>query len=162
MPGINRIPLLPVLLVLTAGCQAPPDAGGPIATRTTSEVEADLDAMTSAWVAMANADDAAGVAALYLDDALYVDPAGEVYDGRDQIQAYLEETFSQASGLESERLGHMSDGDLVVHHGRYSTQVMDEASTEGVVTNTGRWVIVSEYQPDGSLRIRLHQNTWTN
>jgi hypothetical protein len=39
---------------------------------------------------------------------------------------------------------------------------MDDASPEGVITNTGRWVIVSEYRPDGSLMIRLHQNTWTN
>jgi hypothetical protein len=45
---------------------------------------------------------------------------------------------------------------------RSARQVMDDASPEGVITNTGRWVIVSEYRPDGSLMIRLHQNTWTN
>ena len=52
-----------------------------------SEVAADL---VEAWVAGWNADDPVGVAAVFTEDGVLLDPLNQVIEGRDAIESYVE------------------------------------------------------------------------
>ena len=149
--------LTPVLLAMVAtGCQPPPEAEMEMPpTRTAQEVEADFDAFRAEWQDLANADDAAGVAVLYAEDAVYVDVYGTVYSGREAVQGYFEGSFAAASGLVIETTDVLFHGDMVAGYGTFSQTVQ---GPEGDMTMAGMWQTVSLYQADGSVKIRLHQS----
>jgi ketosteroid isomerase-like protein len=92
------------------------------------------------------------VAALYTDDAMYVDPYGGVHEGPAAIEAYYAESLARSSGWELQIGGSMVDGDMVAGYGTWSGTPV---APEGAPPMTGRWQNVSVYQPDGSLKIRL-------
>lgn len=141
-------------LLLVAGCQPPPETEME-PERTAQEIESAVDDLRTDWQSMANADDAAGVAALYASDAVLIDPYGNVHNGRDAIQGYFTESFATASSFEIQTTDLMSHGDMVVGYGSFDQTVQ---GPEGDMTMTGMWQTVSMYQPDGSILIRLHQS----
>lgn len=153
MRGVLVASTLVLTAALTVGCQPP--AGEMEPDRTEQEVEADFDALRADWQSMANADDAAGVAALYTADAVFIEVSGEVYSGRDAIAGYLEESFPQASDLTIETTDLMTHGDVVAGYGTFSQTV---AGPEGEMSMSGMWMTVAAYQPDGNPRIVLHQS----
>ena len=147
--------LTPILMAMVAtGCQPPPEVEMEPA-RTAQEVEADFEATKAEWQSLANADDPAGVAALYTADAVFVDAFGNVYDGREAIQGYLEGSFPTASDIVIETTSTIFHGDMVAAYGTFSQTV---AGPEGDMTMAGMWQTVSLYQPDGSVKLRMHHS----
>ena len=147
--------LSPALIALVAfACQPPPEEMAEPA-RTAQAVQADSDALRAEWQNLANADDVAGVAALYAEDAVFIDTYGNVYNGRTAISGYLEGSFAAGTDLSIQTTDLVVHGDMVAGYGTYSMTV---AGPEGDMTMNGMWMTVSLYQPDGSVRIQLHQS----
>ena len=144
--------LIPTLFILlTAGCQQPAQEMAP---RTVQEVEDAFEAVRAEWQALANADDAAGVAAFYAEDAQFTDPYGNIYTGRAAITEYLQQFFAAASDISIQRSDLVAHGDMMAASGTYSQTVQ---GPEGAMTMSGMWQTVSLFQPDGSMQLRLHQ-----
>ncbi len=145
--------LIPTLFILlTAGCQPPAQE---LAPRTMQEVEDAFEAVRAEWQALANADDAAGVAAFYAEDAQLTDPYGNVYTGRAAITEYFQQSFAAASDITIQRSDLVFHGDMVAAYGTFSQTVQ---GPEGAMTMSGLWQTVSLFQPDGSIQLRMHQS----
>jgi len=140
-------------LLLAAGCQAPPEQMAP--QRTAAEVDAAFETLRADWQSMANADDAAGVAAFYTDDAVFIDVYGNAYEGREAITAYFEGSFASSSALDIQTTDMVVHGDMVAGYGTFSQTV---TGPDGEMQMSGMWMTVSLYQADGSVKIRLHQS----
>jgi uncharacterized protein (TIGR02246 family) len=142
-----RVMSLLMLALIAIACQP--------AERSAQKVEADVESARAKWQSLANADDAAGVAALYTEDAVFVAASGEVYDGRESVRAYCEESFPVSSGLEIKTTDMVFRGDMAAAYGTFSQTIQ---TPDGDVPIEGKWQTVSVYQPDGSLKIVLHQS----
>jgi uncharacterized protein (TIGR02246 family) len=143
---------VPALLVFMAmGCQPPAQEMEPL--RTAGQVEADVEALRVAWLNAANSGDAAGVASFYTDDAVFVDPYGIVHQGRAALEMYWEQSLTRSSGYDIVTEGIIFEGDMGAGYGTWSATLQ---GPEGPVPTGGRWHTVSLYQPDGSLKLRLH------
>jgi uncharacterized protein (TIGR02246 family) len=149
-----RISVFALLALVAVGCQPPPQADV-APERTLAEVEADFEALRAEWQSLANADDAAGVAAFYTEDAVFVDTYGNVYSGREAIQAYFEGSFPTGSDLAIETAETVVEGDMAVGRGTFSQTVQ---GPEGELRLNGMWMTASIYQADGSVKIRMHQS----
>jgi uncharacterized protein (TIGR02246 family) len=147
--------LSPALVAFVAfACQPPPQEMAEPA-RTAQAVQADFDALRAEWQNLANADDFAGVAALYTQDAVFIDVNGNVYNGREAISGYLESSFAGSTDLNIQTTDMVMNGDMVAGYGTFSQTV---TGPEGDMTMNGMWMTVSLYQPDGSVQIRMHQS----
>jgi uncharacterized protein (TIGR02246 family) len=135
-------------------CQPPQEEMAEPA-RTAQAVQADFDALRAEWQNLANAGDFAGVAALYAQDAVFIDVYGNVYNGREAISGYLEGSFAAATDLSIQTTDMVVEGDMVAGYGTFSQTV---AGPDGDMTMNGMWMTVSLYQPDGSVQIRVHQS----
>jgi uncharacterized protein (TIGR02246 family) len=71
-------------VLLLAGCSQPS------VTVPVSDLKAQIDANNAAWVVAANQGDAAGVAALYTEDATMLPPGMDIQQGRAAIQKTVE------------------------------------------------------------------------
>jgi uncharacterized protein (TIGR02246 family) len=143
-----------LVAVLAAACQAPP-AEETAPERTAAQVEADFDALRADWQSMAVADNAEGVAAMYAEDAVFTDVYGNIYNGRDAILGYLQESFAAATDLVIQTTDMLFSGDMVAGYGTFSQTV---PGPEGDMVLNGMWQTVSTYQPDGSIQIHYHQS----
>jgi uncharacterized protein (TIGR02246 family) len=123
--------------------------------RSAAAVEADFEALRADWQSMAEAGDAAAVAAMYAEDAVFTDVYGTMYSGREAILGYLEGSFAAASDLRIETTDMVFHGDMVAGYGTFSQTV---EGPEGPMQMTGMWQTVSMYQEDGSVKIMLHQS----
>ena len=121
-------------------------------SRTAVEVEADFDAMRAQWQDLANADDPVGVAAFYAEDAVFSDVYGNVYNGREAIQWYLEGSFATGADLVVETTDVVFHGDMVAGYGTFAQTV---TGPEGDMPMQGMWQTVSMYQPDGTILIHV-------
>jgi uncharacterized protein (TIGR02246 family) len=95
------------------------------------------------------------VAALYAPDAVFIDVYGNVYNGREAIAGYLESSVQRGTDLTIQNTDLVVEGDMVAGYGTFSQTV---TGPEGDMPMNGMWMSVSLYQPDGSLKIRLHQS----
>lgn len=145
---------IPIILVafLAAGCQPPPETEM-APERTAQQVNADFDVLRADWQNLANADDAAGVAAYYTEDAVLVDAYGNVYEGRAAIQGYFEGSFPSSTDLVIQTRGMKFHGDMVAGYGTFTQTVQ---GPEGDMVMSGMWQTASMYQADGSVKILLH------
>jgi uncharacterized protein (TIGR02246 family) len=143
-----------LLALMMLACTPPPqEEMAP--TRTAQEVQAAFETLRAEWQDLANAGNGAAVADFYTADATVTEPDGVIYKGREAIAAYFEGAFPGASDLVITTTEHFVHGDLVASHGTFSQTV---EGPEGPMSMSGMWQTVSVYQPDGSLKIRLHQN----
>ena len=148
--------LSPALVAFVAFACQPPQEEMAEPARTAQAVQADFDALPAAIRArVLRIGDFAGVAALYTQDAVFIDVHGNVYNGRDAISGYLESSFASSTDLNIQTTDMVMDGDMVAAYGTFSQTV---AGPEGDMPMDGMWVTVSLYQPDGSVQIRLHQS----
>jgi uncharacterized protein (TIGR02246 family) len=151
MRRLSLFPVLPLLALVAIGCQPPAQEMAPL--RTAQQVQVDINALRATWQELANAGDASGVAALYADDALYVDQYGGVHEGRAAIEGYFGQSLTRSSGYEIVTQGTVIQGDMVAAYGTFSGTL---TGPEGAMPTGGMWQAVSVYQPDGSLKLRLH------
>jgi uncharacterized protein (TIGR02246 family) len=147
------LPFLALPLLLVLACQPPSEEATPQPDRTAAQIEADMEAFRAAWVELANAGDVAGVAAMYTEDAVFTDPYGNVHSGRAAITEYLEGSFARATGYDVVITNYVTHGDMAASYGTHSVTVQ---GPDGAAAQMGMWQTVSSYQPDGSVKIRLH------
>lgn len=119
--------------------------------------EAAIDeAMTrlrDAWVSAATAGDAAAIAGLYADDAVFVGAAGDRMEGRDAIQQGLAEALTGLTSMEVNSLDREVSPDLIADMGTY-TQTLE--GDQGEQTVEGYYIAVSRPTEDGGWEIVQH------
>ena len=123
-------------------------AAGPAAA---GALEDRVAKMNAAWDAAFNSQDAAGVAALYAEDARAVTGDGTIKDGRAEIEALFRSFMD--SGFHDHEIGMLSaerTGDVIYETGTWKG-VGGDGKTYG-----GHLVNIYERQGDGSWKTVLH------
>lgn len=127
---------------------APPAPSEPVA-----EALPDLPPVSS-WTDAFNAGDAAGLAALYSEDAILMPPNAEALSGREAIQTFWEGFMAEGGQVSLGELESTIDG----HHGyQYGTyQVVDG---EGNEVDRGKWIVIFQHGPSGW---QMHRDIWNS
>lgn len=98
-----RCALVPMLALLAgsvlAGC-APERPRGQPEARLEKRVHAAVDSVRSSYLAAYNAADTAAVVRHFTEDAVYLPPAAEPREGRDEIRSYLADELGEGARLE--------------------------------------------------------------
>lgn len=151
MPNPNIIRVAAVALG-AAACAAPgveareAVAGGEIAA-----VHQALERIDRRWEQAANRGDAAGVAALYTDNAYLLPPNAEIAQGTDEIRRVLQAYIDLGLGNVRFTRVHVNvSGDLAYEVGRYSLEIAPQGQR---ITDNGKYIIVAERQPDGGWKL---------
>ena len=126
----------------------------PLAAHAASPEE-DVTAAYTAWDAAFNAGDAAAVAALYTDDAIFLPPTHDVVEGPAGVEKFMSGLFNMGiTGHTLEIIKVSGDGNLVVAAAKWTAIGKDASGADhpssGVATH------VFERQADGSLKLKLH------
>jgi uncharacterized protein (TIGR02246 family) len=118
-------------------------------------LEAAFTAVSDAWQEAYVAGDAAGVASLYSDDAMYMLPNELAVQGRMAIEQRLSSMMEQLTSRSIEIAGDITEvsGDLAYGTGMYkmSGEVMGEP-----LEDEGKYLVVMKKQADGSWKIQAH------
>jgi uncharacterized protein (TIGR02246 family) len=134
--------LLAVALALAAGCGPKTNAPDDVAA---------LKAMEDAYVKAVNAGDAAGLAALYVEDAVRMVSNMPAIKGREAIRAFYQSDFDLFANEETNAVEDIQvRGDLAVVRGTYASKAVPRIAGPAVIEDTGKWVAVSRRQDDGS------------
>jgi uncharacterized protein (TIGR02246 family) len=106
-----------------------------------------------------NRGDAAGVAALYTDDATVMPPNDEMVKGRQGIQDLLN-GFMQMGGkdLTLTTVDVSGSGNTAYEIGKYSFTLQPEG--QAAMTDSGKYVVVWKRQADGTWK--LHVDIWNS
>ena len=120
------------------------------------EHQKDYANSTEMWEKAYNARDAAGVAAVYTEDGVVMAPGAETVQGREAIQALIEQDLSANEGntLHIDSVEHAMSGDLGFARGTYSV-----TDADGNTVDTGKWVEVRK-KVDGKWYI--HRDIWNS
>lgn len=119
------------------------------------EVEQATDQIEADFIAAFNAEDGAGIAALFAPDGM-IAPPELVSIEQPAIAMYYDAQFESGADftLEVEREGILVTGDMSVAWGGFATSVIAEGA-ETIVT-TGRYGVVSKRMEDGTWKIYRH------
>ncbi|MGD8700443.1 MAG: SgcJ/EcaC family oxidoreductase [Gemmatimonadales bacterium] len=138
---------------------------GLIACAQQAEQEAiDMEALAAAmaaieadWKQAYDAGDAAAVAALYAEDAVYMAPYSEAARGRPAIEARLAEVMGATSErkVTIERFDAGAAGDLSYGIGTYTLE-MGMAGVEQPMTDSGKYMTIAKLGADGTWKIYAH------
>jgi len=126
-----------------------------------AEATAASDATEAAYIAAYNAEDGAGIAALFASDAL-IAPPGMASIKQSGIAAYYDAQFSSGADftLTVDREGIIVSGDMSVAWGTYVATVAMEGADP--IATDGRYSAVSKRQADGSWKIYRHMFNYIN
>jgi uncharacterized protein (TIGR02246 family) len=144
------------ILLLAAACQ---QAEQTEATADVSEKGSGIDPAAAAelrngWIAAAERDDAAAVAAMYAEDAIFMTGDGATLNGRAAIEAGLAESFKANSGLTVTEESSEASGDVSYSTGQWQQKI---ATPDGkTVDAEGRYLVITKLQTDGTLKIVRH------
>ena len=152
---VNLIAFVVLLLTVSiSACGSPEAQPEPAAEAGPSEADdrAALEQLTDQWYTAFNAADAEGVASLYTDDAVVMNPNVPTWVGREAIQTGWQAdfdgaTFEVASEIDEIRV----HGDWALVRGRDTST---RTPTDGdPIQETSKWLAIHERQPDGSWKI---------
>jgi len=142
-------------VALTPGCTpaADQEAEAPV---TPVDVSAEIMAANEAFVAANNAGDAAGVAAMYTDDAILYPPNGEpLAGGPEAIAAFFQGVFD--AGIERvilETVEAVGMGDTAVEIGRLTL-----LGADGGTIDSGSYMVLWKKTDTGW---KLHRDIWNS
>ena len=123
------------------------------------DVRAALEKSSQAWMAAFNAGDAAGIAALYTEDAMLLPPDATQIKGRqavqDTFQGWIDAGFKD---IVFETVEVEVSGDMAYEVGLYSVKA--PAENDQMITATGNFLVVWKKGADGVWR--LHRDTWND
>ena len=116
-----------------------------------------MDQTEAKWKRAFESGDAAAVAALYTDDAIYMAPYDEAARGRAAIEARLSENMGMMTSrqITIQRTGEGGSGDLAYGIGTYSAQMQPEGAPEPINAN-GKYLTLSKRGADGTWKIYAH------
>jgi uncharacterized protein (TIGR02246 family) len=143
-------------MLLAVACQQTEQTGtsANVSEKASSENPAASGELRAQWIAAAERDDAAAVAAMYADDAIFLSNDGGVYNGRAAIEAALAESFKTGSGLTVTEESTETVGEVVYATGEWMQKI---ATPDGkTVDAEGRYLVISRLQPDGTWKIARH------
>lgn len=143
-------------ILLAAACQQAEQtqATADVSEKASGANPAASGELRAQWVAAAERDDAAAVAAMYAEDAVFLGNDGTAYNGRAAIETALAESFKTGSGLTVTEETTETAGDVVYATGQWRQQV---ATPDGkTVDAEGRYLVVSRLQQDGTWKIVRH------
>lgn len=109
----------------------------------------------AAWDQAFNAQDAQGVAALYLPDATFLPATHQVIQGPADIARFFEGVF--ATGITAHRFELITmegNGVMLVAAARWFAQGTDAQGAATALDGIATHLFL--HQPDGTLRLRLH------
>ncbi len=116
-----------------------------------------IEALRNAWVDAAGRDDAAAVANLYAEHAIFVGTETAVANGRAAIQAALAQSFPVTSLTKVESRDLVVNGALAYDYGEFTQQVTPPNAP--ATTVNGHYLVVLRRQDDGSWKIVRHVST---
>jgi uncharacterized protein (TIGR02246 family) len=137
--------VLPVLAM--AACTSAP------ADSTAADTEA-INKLRSDYIAAANAEDAAKVAALFTDDGMRMESNMPAIKGRDAIEkglAQLMEGMDVDISITSEEL--VIADDWAFDRGQFMTHLMPKDPKQQMVMDQGKYIVILRRGADGSWRI---------
>ena len=117
---------------------------------TPPEVENEFSAVIEQFENAYNAGDAAGIAALYADDALVSYSSGPILRGPAEVQSAMAERMESGATLEIHQVGAEELDDT--HAGSGGWYVVNGPGDTGPV-QSGIWWNLMETQPDGTMKI---------
>jgi uncharacterized protein (TIGR02246 family) len=106
-----------------------------------------IEAGEKAWLTAFNGGDAAGVAALYTEDARLMPPEAEILEGRGAIEPFIKGFVQTGAKLTFELITVHESPSLCVAVGRYILDI------PGAPQDRGKYIEVWTSQSDGSWRI---------
>ena len=143
---------LPVLLMLAMGLMVPASAQQTGASGR-PEVRQAVDAFVAKYTDAYNRKDAAGVASLYTEDGILVQP-GPMVTGRQDLERYWRAAFDAGRrDLRYDTQQVRAEGDIVWSVGRFT--VVGPVPGGQVQQNHGVFVNIYQWQGD-ELRFRVH------
>jgi uncharacterized protein (TIGR02246 family) len=109
-------------------------------------------AIARAWEKCANTRDARGIAALYADNATLLPPGMAAIRGRQNIEGFWQGFFDAGASDATLKSVHISgSGDIAYEIGEYSAMMPQPSG--GTAPGNGKYLVVFERQPDGSLKM---------
>jgi uncharacterized protein (TIGR02246 family) len=104
------------------------------------------------WMAAYNKGDAAGVAALYADDATVLPPNSEMVQGKQAIQdlwSSMMQTGLKEVKLTTVKVG--GSGDTIYEIGQYTAKIQPQGGAG--MTDPGKYIVVLKRQPEGTWKL---------
>jgi uncharacterized protein (TIGR02246 family) len=141
---VSRLRMLSVLssIVIVTACTS----SAPQSTTTDTAPIADV---RNRYVAAYNAGDAAGVAALFAEDAISMPDHQPALNGRAAIENSLKEMFAQNTVNITITPGETEiAGDIAHEHGTYSIRVTPKAGGN-TMTDSGKYLVILKRGSDG-------------
>lgn len=143
------------ILVLGAGCAAPPEEEAPVPeVDPVVENEAALSELVAEYLLAVNRGDADGLAVLYTEDAVRMQSNSKPKVGRDTIRLFAAADYADANwDLQIHVDESDYSGDLAFVRGTYALSVSPRDSpseVSEVYQEVGKWMDVMRRQDDGS------------
>ena len=143
------LPLL-ALAVIAVGCaSAPPVAQGEFDPES---ARAQIEATNRVFSEGFRAGDADRIAALYTDDARFLEPDAEVRVGREAIRAYWQASLAFITDMTLTTRSLGGTREMLVETGEVDTTIETEG---GAFVQRDKYVNVWRLQPDGTYRIAV-------
>ena len=139
-------------LLLGLACQPAEQAEAPPEDTTAADVAA-IQGIRDAYVAADNASDAAGIAALYAENAMFLPPNQPAVSGPAAVQTHYETIFSTmtptlaVSGRETR-----AAGDWGYDTGTFNLKLTPKAGGDPTEIS-GKYIVIAGRQMDGSWKI---------
>jgi uncharacterized protein (TIGR02246 family) len=160
-----RTPMVALAAIALAACaktSTPPadttaSSSAMMPAANTADAKAAIAKLRDDWIAAANKKDAATVAGVYTDDAVFVSTESPVAKGRTAIQAAFAKSFPVSSNLRVNSEKTEISGDIGYDYGTYTWYVTPPKGKAGDVS--GNYLVTFKRQSDGSWKISEHVST---
>jgi uncharacterized protein (TIGR02246 family) len=115
---------------------------------------APINELRNQYMTAYNAGDAAGVAALFTDDAVSMPDHHTAISGKAAIQQFMQEMFTQYTANLTVTPGDTEiSGDIAHEHGTFTGTITPKTGGGAPMMQSGNYLVVLKRQPDGSWRI---------